>query len=409
MNNVAIPLPPFRTVEAALRKTTEFLAQELTRPGRAPPQWSEFEWRVAEAVAALQGISALLSEVLQWTGPEHWQAFLNEQRTHTLLRQRRIEELLVGIDSRARDEGIGIVALKGAALLKIGIYQPGERPMGDVDLLIHSADFDVTARLLATLGYAESFTTWRHRVFVPRASANSVGFGEHVENPLKIELHSRIMERLPAFHTDITSLELPQHMHAGLNAYPSVAALMRHLLLHAAGNMRARALRLIQLHDIALLAGRMNSADWKELLLGTAERGLWWAFPPLALTTRYYPAAIPAAFIEAIEPDCPWLLRRVSRHHQLADVSWSKVRIQAFPGIEWSGSPREAVLFAMSRIWPDRKALAELSHAEAAQPALTHIPWYGLSHGTRILRWVFSRPPRVQTLFSVRSALGHEP
>ena len=41
---------------------------------------------------------------------------------------------------------------------------------------------------------------------------------------------------------------------------------MMHLLLHAAGNMRARALRLIQLHDIARLAQAFGSGDWKELL-----------------------------------------------------------------------------------------------------------------------------------------------
>jgi hypothetical protein len=184
---------------------------------------------------------------------------------------------------------------------------------------------------------------------------------------------------------------------------------MRHLLLHAAGNMRARALRLIQLHDIALLADRMNSEDWQELLGdGKTERGLWWAFPPLLLTARYYPAAIPASIIKALEPDCPWLLRRVSRRHRLADVSWSKVRIQAFPGIEWSHSPGEAFTFAMSRVRPSREALADLSNFATAQPSLARVPWYGLSHGTRILRWVFSRPPRVQTIFSVRSALGHE-
>jgi hypothetical protein len=28
-----------------------------------------------------------------------------------------------------------------------------------------------------------------------------------------------------------------------------------------------------------------------------------------------------------------------------------------------------------------------------------------MSHGRRILRWLFSRPPRVQTIVSVRAAL----
>jgi hypothetical protein len=99
----------------------------------------------------------------------------------------------------------------------------------------------------------------------------------------------------------------------------------------------------------------------------------------------------------------------VSRRHELSDVSWSKVRIQAFPGIEWSRSLREAGMFVKSRLWPSRAALEELREAGVAQPSVLSIPWYGLTHGTRILRWIFSRPPRVQTMVSVRAALGHGP
>jgi Uncharacterised nucleotidyltransferase len=410
MSRVAIPLPPFRKLEAALLRTTEFLAQELSLPGMEPPQWSEFEWRVAEAVAAMQGISALLSAVLKWTGPEHWQAFLAEQKTHTLLRQQRIEGLLSTLDSQARDAGISVVALKGAALLGIGVYPPGMRPMGDIDLFIDSADLNVSARLLTAMGYVESYETRRHKVFVPREARGPVGFGEHVDNPIKIELHNRIAGCLPVFETDITSLEFPQRPRAGLNAYPSIAALMRHLLLNAAGDMLTRGLRLIQLHDIALLAGRMSSADWKELLApSTGDGGWWWAFPPLTLSARYHPAAIPAAVIDALARDCPWLLRQVSRRHKLADVSWSRVRIQAFPGIEWSRSPRETLLFAMNRVWPSRESRSEMRHWVAAEARLAGVPWYRLSRARQILRWIFSRPPRVQTMLSVRSALGHDP
>lgn len=410
MSSGTIPLPSFIAVESALRETTERLARELSCPGSAAPQWDEFQWRVAQAVAALHGISALLSGALRWTGPDHWQSFLAEQRTQTLLRHELITQLLSRLDSQARDAGIGFVALKGAALLRLGLYEPGMRPMGDIDLLAEDTSIDLSAQLLTTLGYVESFESWRHRTFVPRDQPRLVPFGEHVSNPVNVELHSRIAERLPAFETDITTFELPRPLHAGLNPYPSVAALMRHLLLHAAGNMRARALRLIQLHDIALLAASMSSADWQELL-GTqaGSRGLWWAFPPLTLTARYYPAAIPASVVSTAARACPSWLRQVSSRHELADVSWSKIRVQAFPGIEWSTSPREALLFAIGRIWPGRTALADLSHATSVQPSLNVVPWYGLSHASRILRWIFSRPPRVQTIGSVRAALGHGP
>lgn len=401
-------LPPFRTLEAALRKTTEALARELGSPTMQSPDWSDFEWRIAQAVAALQGVSSLLGRELRWQGPALWQQFLAEQEEHTIRRQRLIEQLLTGIDSGAQRAGIAVVALKGAALQAIGIYRTGERPMGDIDLLVRESDAAAAGRVIMALGYSEAFNNRRHRVFAPAGvKGHASGFGENVANPVKIELHTRLAECLP--NADITALAFPRHPHAGINAYPSIASLMTHLLLHAAGNMRARALRLVQLHDIALLATRMNGHDWEELLRGpTGVGNAWWALPPLTLAARYY-TAIPRAIISGIEPACPWLLRQCSRSHRVADVSWSNLRIQAFPGIEWCRSPREALNFVMSRVRPSRAALAELEQMATTDEWAARIPWYGLSHRRRILRWVFSRTPRVQTLWSVRSSLGHEP
>src|SRR5428012_5259 len=102
--------------------------------------------------------------------------------------------------------------------------------------------------------------------------------------------------------------------------------------------------------------------------------------------------------MKALAPGCPWLLRRAARRHRLADVSWSNIHIQAFPGIEWSTSPLEALRFIADRIWPSRAALAELRIAAATGAYATRIPWYGQSHVTRIVRWIFSQPPRVQTM-----------
>jgi hypothetical protein len=54
---------------------------------------------------------------------------------------------------------------------------------------------------------------------------------------------------------------------------------------------------------------------------------------------------------------------------------------------------------------PSRVALRELERGAAQIPAAGEVPWYGLSHVSRIVRWIFGRPPRVQTLLSVRAAL----
>ena len=199
------------------------------------------------------------------------------------------------------------------------------------------------------------------------------------------------------------------HTRPGLNAY-SNTALMRHFLLRVAANIRARALRFIQLRDIALVAPLLGSDEWDELLTeGVDARGLWWALPPFALTARYHPRAIQQSLFERVAKGCPALLRHASRAHRLADVSWSKIRIQAFPGLEWSRSPTEALKFMKQRLFPNREALSELRVAAETQAWASGTPWYGLSHLERILRWTFSRPPRVQTMHSIRLALEYQP
>src|SRR5438105_206113 len=135
MTSADIDVPPAKAVQAALRKTTETLARELAGPTDRAPDWSDFEWLVVRAVAAMHGVSPLLSGVLRWRGPAGWNEFLRDQRAHTSARHPRIMELLRLIDARARDDGIAVVALKGAELHACGLYVPGERPMADVDLL----------------------------------------------------------------------------------------------------------------------------------------------------------------------------------------------------------------------------------------------------------------------------------
>jgi hypothetical protein len=407
--DTAVPLPPIAKVAAALRDVTEILGREFTCPTSDPPHWGAFEWRIAQAVASMQGVSSLLHTGLRWKGPASWQRFLEEQRDHVAGRHLKIAQLLDRIASRARREGIELVALKGAALHASGIYLAGERPMADVDLLARAADVEATTRLLEDCGFELTFTTWRNLLFEPRLDRipGASGLGENIDNPIKIELHTSIRERLPMSEVDITQFIFPHAAQAGLNPYRSNASLMMHLLLHAAGNMRAHALRLIQLHDVALVAARFGPRDWNELMTARPnEQALWWAAPPIILTARYYPAAIPSSVIARLNKETPWLLRKLARRRCLTDVSWSNIRVHALPGIEWSRTPAEALRFVISRVWPSRDERFELRHFAANHPGASQVPWYGISQGARILRWVFSKPPRVQSLLAVRAALA---
>jgi len=109
--------------------------------------------------------------------------------------------------------------------------------------------------------------------------------------------------------------------------------------------------------------------------------------------------------LRAARAACPRILRLAAERRSLTDVSWSNLRIHAFPGIAWSRTPLDALRFVRSRVLPSGTSLAELEIARQAQPQLDAVPWYGVSHGRRIVRWLFSRPPRVQTIVSVMAAL----
>jgi putative nucleotidyltransferase-like protein len=401
-----LEMPRFSVVAAALRKTTEYLAGELVRSSASPPDWSELDWAIARSVAAMQGISALLANHTTWAGPPSWLAFLAEQREQSLLRHERIGTLLEQIDAAARRHGVECMALKGAALRSLDLYQPGERPMGDIDLLVASREIPAVAAVMADIGYGEAYDMRRHRVFEPHRKVAARGFGEHVDNALKIEVHNAVAESLPIRKVDIT--ERLQHgaPQAGLRNYPDLVSLLLHLLLHAAGNMRAHALRQVQLHDIAMVAPLLDERDWDALLEHrNVEERPWWVFPPLALTARYYAEHVPLYALQAARAACPRILRLAVARQSLTDVSWSNLRIHAFPGIAWSRTPIEALRFVRNRVAPSRGSLAELELARRAQPQLDRIPWYGESHGRRMLRWLVSRPPRVQTMVSVRAAL----
>jgi hypothetical protein len=396
------PLPPLTVVAAALRAITEHLAHALANPQAAAPEWSEFHWRTARAVAAMHGISGALAWELLWRGPEGWVEFLSQQREHIARRHVRISELLATVGERFQRQGVPVQLLKGAALHLEGLYRQGERPMADLDLLTLPQHGVRAGEILETLGLRESHRTFKHRVFEARVPTRAHKFGEHAENDMKVELHERICEALPYHLTDISQQVFSPEAAPGLNAYPCRSALMAHLLLHAAGGMAYRTLRLMQLHDISLVARRMAASDWQQLL----EWRPWWAWPPLMLTERYYGAAAPEPVAAAVRALCPAILRRSCARQLLSDVSLSRLWVEAFPGIEWARSPREAVMFIAHRIAWSAHVLSDRKHALATDPGLAYGDWGGPSQGRRILRALRARTPRPWPLHNVRAALA---
>jgi hypothetical protein len=407
-------LPSPKTIELALSRATERFAAELAEPQLPAPAWSDFEWQMARAAAVLHGVTPLLASTLRWSGPPSWEAFVLQQRQQTLLRHRRIATVLQQIAARAVAEGLALVALKGAALHALGMYAAGERPMADIDLLVRPADAGRAAALLASVGYVQISETWKHQVFEPAAPPGAakpgkpavpLPLGEHEGYPVKVELHTRIRERLAVSEPDITALIFPEDAGPGLNPYQSTNGLLLHLLLHAAGNLCNRAFRLMHLHDIALLAATMTAQQWEQLLsMSSAPQAFWWAYPPLEMLDRYQPGLLPQRVLNRFRLVCPWALRRLCHQSNLSQMSFASLSIPAFPAMAWCTSPRQRLRYVRERLLPGPEQLAGRNLTAAEQWAVQD-PWSRLPQGRRVLRWLFARPPRQAGMYIAAAAL----
>ncbi|MGH8220266.1 MAG: nucleotidyltransferase family protein [Steroidobacteraceae bacterium] len=382
---------------------------ELSLPAPPPPLWAELEWRLAPAVAAMHGVSGLLAATPLLDRPSEWRGFLAHQRLMTSARHRRIGALLACIDEHARREGIAMMPLKGAALYTLGLYAPGERPMADLDLLVHAADFDTAAALIAALGYRDAGTTWKHQAFEPLSGERCSGLGENAYEPIKIDLHVCIAERLPLQKYDFTRVVASGLRVPGLNSYPTLAALLLHVLVHTSGNMVPRQVRLIQLEDIARITQRMSSEQWHELLRIQDRSGrLWWAAAPLLLAQRYRTIDVPEEVIARLARGCPRLLRRIAMRRSLTEFSLSHPRIDPAPGIFWARSGAEMWAYLASRVRPTREQLEQFEVSARTGPWSAAPEWYTQSQTRRIWRWLTTRPTRIATMQPVKAALGKQ-
>lgn len=399
-------LPPLRTIRAGLQRTTEALARELAHPKGDTPEWTELEWRLAAAAAVAHGVAGQLHPFSRWQNAR-WADFLASQHEHVALRHARIEALLRQIDAGAKALNIALVALKGAALHALGLYAPGERPMADIDLLVSDDDREQAHALLQGLNYEAIFTSWKHRVYKPAHGTENPGFGEHRDTPINIELHTRIQERLPVAAVDITHWIYPRQPVPGLNPYPSLGALMSHLLLHAAGNICNRSMRLIHLNDISLLASRMMRSEWLVLWGEGTTEPAWWAIPPLLLATRYYAGAVPPSLLYELENACHATLRYASRRLSLTQVSCSELWLHAWSGIEWARSPREVGQYVLSRVRPSPEARQQRADMLRTQRWLQDSAWVSSGQFRRAVAWLTQPVPRTDTMYVVRAALDH--
>ena len=289
------------------------------------------------------------------------------------LHMMRVLERIAGAFNEAE---IPLLAMKGAALRLLLYSTLNERPMEDLDLLVHAEDLERAGNLLKTLG-AVCGEPLVQDGFCPRFHYE-VEFSLGTVYPVKIDLHVRPFRPLR-----YSRLVPPNALWARALCVPvgratimvaSVEDMLIHLTAHAAihGCSQIKWLRDIHLW----IAAHRNILDWDRLLL-TAEE--WRLVLPvregLSSTMREVGTACPEPFSSQLARiRVAWQDRLVlwqSRRDADHPVAHVLVNTLCTPGLRFS------VAYLLAVVVPSRQHMSDWYRWR-------HWGWFPLA---QLLRW----------------------
>lgn len=367
--------------------------------------WDAGGWAALRWAIQVHGAAPLLHRALAPAAaalPPGLRAYLAEQ--HQLSGQRvalLLGELGALLDA-CRAAEVEVLALKGS-LLATGYYaEPGLRPMSDLDLLVRPADEARLLAVLAGLGYQPRERHWKHLTLALPAGSGPVVYwhGDHPDNPRSLDLHTRLHERFLSLAYDLTDDAWAGSAPSLLLGRPArvlaPATLLHHLAIHATSDITDRRLRLLHLHDIALVARALSHADWQALVAGARRRrGERMIYPALLLAARpCWPrcaAACRPRCCSSSMPAAPMSARSATRRRCVLPITCAGSGRAGSrpPRYATSSSPTLASSRRVSRSWRGRGCCRWPTCAMAPRWAAGRYGacWAGRATSWRICAW----------------------
>ncbi len=236
--------------------------------------------------------------------PVDFHDYLTGLRQLNTQRNQAISDQIVEIGRALNEEGIEPILLKGAAHLYSGLYKnPGDRVLGDLDLLIPAEAAREAYLALVKLGYQGYFQT---RPGDPYHDHHHLPPLEHLARKAAVELHTEPVNKRyrdvlsPA---EMRSESIPLEVQGVRLRRPSLAHQAVQNVLHSLSTSRhvlwrSRRLPLRHLHDLTLIRRAAGDGiDWpgirERFERGGQGRGLR---IQLALAERFLGQARPAGF-----------------------------------------------------------------------------------------------------------------
>lgn len=189
-----------------------------------------------------------------------------------------IESALLTIDEAFRDDGLEYAVLKGPSIAHCAYGDPSLRPFGDLDLLVHSPEWDRASEIVDSIGFKRTRPEAREGFHASFGKA----LVHRRDDGIELDLHRRLVVGPHGLCIDPEELfEGVRTFELGARAIPrlSDASMFLHVCMHAA--LGTRTPRLLALRDILEVTG-MRGIDW-DLAEERARRWNLRAVVPYAL------------------------------------------------------------------------------------------------------------------------------
>lgn len=240
-------------------------------PGRLADR-DDWRWEEIVALASRHLVSPALVDPIARipSAPADLKNYLSEIRAMNARRNAIIADALFAVNGVLTRGGVRPIFLKGAASLVTGLYDdPGERMMGDVDVLIAPKDIDAAERLLRTAGYVFGSPD-EHGA--EAADFHHLPMAIHPDTGVGIELHRSLVTRenrtlLPADPVLARAIDVSWRGRSFAVSCATDRAI--HNIVH--DQLQDRGAKrgvgsLRQLRELARLASREGDAiDWREI------------------------------------------------------------------------------------------------------------------------------------------------
>ena len=399
-----------RQVQPVVHRVAEVLTRAAANTDGATVSlagWSALDTNVGLKVGSVLGLLPFLHVRLQQGQLElnapvfaEWPDVLAQQHELTAQRNRRLLEYTGRIFAQAEAMCLKTMPLKGMDVLTQLYDDIGLRPTSDIDLLAHPEDLEAASQVIQRAGFQSVAATRRHAIFALPNSRVVSKFGEHPDNPIKVELHAHVSNAMPMEACDLTeTLWRDAQANARPNMptamYSSRVGLMLHEMLHAANHAMIRSLRFPSLYDMRLLAERLSAAEWQAIAdtLRTSEH-YWWAYVPLRLLVRYFGSVVPADILALSCRIATPALRKLGDTQSLSQVSVCDLRPSVLRHrLAFARNVPETLRYLRSQALPTHDELNEW-RVERSQWSATMTPANSYLH--RIRRWLDPNMSRIE-------------